>query len=238
MTKHDIAPGETVEVTFLLGQTDTLDEARELVRRYRRAVGRRQEVRGRAGALGRAPRAPHRQDAGEGARSHGQRSAPLSGSRVPHLGTHRAVPVVGGVRLSRPAAGHAGVRCSRRPELMREQIIEASRHQFQEGDVLHWWMPVSGRGVRTRISDDRHWLAYAVAEYLEAPETRRSSTTTCLHRGPGARRRSKRTPTSQPQVTETHGDHLRPLRRRAGIRPTDGDRTGCRSWAAATGTTA
>jgi cyclic beta-1,2-glucan synthetase len=54
-----------------------------------------------------------------------------------------------------------------RPAIAREHVLRAAARQFVEGDFQHWWLPATGMGVRTRISDDTVWLANCVNQYVK-----------------------------------------------------------------------
>ena len=52
------------------------------------------------------------------------------------------------------------------PDLLKNQIIKHSKHQFLGGDVEHWWHEETKKGIRTKFSDDLLWLVFATIEYI------------------------------------------------------------------------
>jgi cyclic beta-1,2-glucan synthetase len=60
--------------------------------------------------------------------------------------------------------------CVSLPAITREHILRAAAQQYSEGDVQHWWLPTSGQGIKTRVSDDRVWLPFVVAHYLQVTD--------------------------------------------------------------------
>ena len=52
------------------------------------------------------------------------------------------------------------------PAYTKKQILNNAAHQFEAGDVLHWWHEKNHFGLRSRYKDDFLWLVYATNYYI------------------------------------------------------------------------
>jgi len=159
-----LAPGETVEVLVLMGQAESEDAARALILRHRDADP--------GATLAEVTR--HWDDLlGAVQVSTPDRAMDilLNGWLLYQTVACRILARAGFYQ----ASGAYGFRdqlqdgmaiAALKPEMTRAHLLRAAARQFPEGDVQHWWLPHSGRGVRTRISDDRVWLGHATAQYV------------------------------------------------------------------------
>jgi cellobiose phosphorylase len=163
----ELAPGASAECVFLLGEGVGDAEARELIGRYRRtgaAAEALEDVRHfweevLSAVQVRTPSAAI--------------DLMLNGwllyqTLACRLWARSAFYQSGGAFGFRDQLQDSMALVYARPEVTRAQILLHAAHQFEEGDVLHWWHPPAGRGTRTRFSDDLLWLPYVTGWYIRA----------------------------------------------------------------------
>ena len=163
----ELAAGESRQVVFRLGAGTTAEEASRLVARWRGAPAAAESL----GAV----------------EQHWQRTLGVLQVRTPDMALNLLVNgwFVYQVLACRvwartafyQASGAFGFRDQLQdvmalvhavPAQVRTHLLLAASRQFPEGDVQHWWHPPSGRGVRTRVSDDYLWLPLATWRYVQA----------------------------------------------------------------------
>jgi cyclic beta-1,2-glucan synthetase len=161
----ELKPRERAEVVFLLGQAESRDQARDLIKRCRGAdldqilsdVTRRWDD-----LLGAVQVATP--DAGMDLMLNRWLLYQTLSCRVWARAAFYQLSGAYGFRDQLQDVIALGVA---KRSVARDHLLRAASRQFVEGDVQHWWHPPSGRGIRTRMSDDLLWLPYAVIQFIE-----------------------------------------------------------------------
>jgi cyclic beta-1,2-glucan synthetase len=162
----DLGPGQTVEVVWLLGQESSLAGVQNLIERYR--VLDLDEVLAGVEAWWQETLGAVQVNTPERSLDIMLNGWLMYQAIACRLWARSAFYQASGAYGFRDQLQDGLALAMNRPALAREHLIRAASRQFPEGDVQHWWLPESGQGVRTRISDDHVWLAYCCASYVQA----------------------------------------------------------------------
>jgi len=165
-TSFELEPYETREIIILLGQTETVEEARLVVSHYRgaSAVKRAFEetIRHWDGVLNTIQiRTP------DPSFDIVMNRWLLYQTLSCRLWARTAFYQSSGAYGFRDQLQDVLALLYTEPAIARTHIVRAAGRQFSPGDVQHWWHPTTGRGVRTRFSDDLLWLPYVTACYIK-----------------------------------------------------------------------
>ena len=163
--RFEVAPGASEEVVFVIGQAETLDEARRVAATHRdpsRFPSTFEEVKSHWDHVLGAVRVETPDPAMDLVVNRWLLYQALSCRFWGRSATYQS----GGAYGFRDQLQDSMALVYGAPEEARAQLLRASARQFLEGDVQHWWHPPAGKGVRTRISDDLIFLPYVASHYV------------------------------------------------------------------------
>jgi cyclic beta-1,2-glucan synthetase len=148
-TEITIAPGATEEVVFFLGQAETREAARDILRRTNNAdfdqvlVETAEKWEKILGTI--QVRTPNR-----------AMDLLLNGwllyqTLACRFWARAALYQAGGAIGFRDQLQDTMAFTASEPKLAHDHILKVAARQFVQGDVQHWWHPPTGRGVRTHF---------------------------------------------------------------------------------------
>ena len=164
-TKITLAPGESVDVICVLGQTGTEQEAGDLVRKYREVLAVNQALDETHQFWDRILNTVQVETPDLSVDFMLNRWL-LYQSLSCRIWGRSAFYQSGGAIGFRDQLQDVAAFLLTNPDLAREHILLSASRQYIEGDVQHWWHPPGGAGIRSRISDDLLWLPYLTAQYV------------------------------------------------------------------------
>ena len=169
MTELELPPGGEDEVVFLLGQADSEEEARRLVRFYSDA-SRLDQALGKVEAEWDRILGAVQVSTPDAALDLMLNRCLIYQTLACRMWARSGFYQSGGAFGFRDQLQDAMALVYGAEEEARSQILRAAARQFEEGDVQHWWHPPSGRGVRTRMTDDLYFLPFVTCHYVATSE--------------------------------------------------------------------
>ncbi len=165
-TDIEIEPGETCEVIFLLGQENSLENAKSSVTRFSQKRIVEEEFR-RVRSFWDETTGAIQVKTPDDALNLMMNRWLVYQTLACRFWARTAFYQSSGAFGFRDQLQDAMALVYTRPDLARAHILRAASHQFKEGDVQHWWHEPSNAGTRTRISDNLIWLIYVTCFYTE-----------------------------------------------------------------------
>lgn len=166
-TNLQLEPNETTVIVYLLGETETDDKAREIVEKFRNVAECYRALDEVKAFWDKTLTRVEIKTPDEATNMLVNRWL-LYQTLVCRVWARSAFYQSGGAIGFRDQLQDVMSLVHTNPSIVRKQILLAAERQFKEGDVQHWWHPPTGRGVRTKISDDLLWLPFVTAHYLKA----------------------------------------------------------------------